>query len=188
MDRRLRTFRICLTHTWDPYPAPELCPIGRLDQRNPAASTFAPAAVCSWQRPFPSGFSPSIYADSFSYLFYLISFPDAFPAEEWVNVNLILIFILASWHDCHTGKTVFMAEKMMGGGAAWHKTTCFTCAKCNKRLESTTLCEKEGEIFCKGISGLVARPDTEPFLILECYSGSFFRTFHFACSFLFQNS
>jgi len=51
------------------------------------------------------------------------------------------------------GKTVFMAEKMMGGGAAWHKTTCFTCAKCNKRLESTTLCEKEGEIFCKACYG-----------------------------------
>lgn len=36
----------------------------------------------------------------------------------------------------------------MGGGSAWHKS-CFTCASCNKRLESTTLCEREGEIYCK---------------------------------------
>ncbi|UYV79261.1 PRMT8 [Cordylochernes scorpioides] len=47
------------------------------------------------------------------------------------------------------GKAVYMAEKMMGGGSAWHKTTCFNCKECNKRLESTTLCEREGEIYCK---------------------------------------
>lgn len=41
-----------------------------------------------------------------------------------------------------------MAEKMMGGGSAWHKS-CFTCATCSKRLESASLCEREGEIYCK---------------------------------------
>lgn len=51
------------------------------------------------------------------------------------------------------GKAVYMAEKMMGGGSAWHKTTCFTCAECNKRLESTSLCEREGEIYCKSCYG-----------------------------------
>ncbi|GAB6029985.1 hypothetical protein CHUAL_005677 [Chamberlinius hualienensis] len=51
------------------------------------------------------------------------------------------------------GKAVYMAEKMMGGGSAWHKTTCFTCAACNKRLESTTLTEREGEIYCKSCYG-----------------------------------
>ena len=51
---------------------------------------------------------------------------------------------------CNAGRAVYMAEKMMGGGSAWHKTTCFTCALCHKRLESTTLCEREGEIYCKG--------------------------------------
>lgn len=51
------------------------------------------------------------------------------------------------------GKAVYMAEKMMGGGSAWHKTTCFTCAACSKRLESTTLCEREGEIYCKSCYG-----------------------------------
>ncbi|RWS22477.1 Cysteine and glycine-rich protein 2-like protein, partial [Leptotrombidium deliense] len=45
-------------------------------------------------------------------------------------------------------KAVYMAEKMMGAGSAWHKT-CFCCKECNKRLESTTLCEREGEIYCK---------------------------------------
>ncbi|EGV97327.1 Cysteine and glycine-rich protein 2 [Cricetulus griseus] len=33
--------------------------------------------------------------------------------------------------------------------APWHKN-CFRCAKCGKSLESTTLTEKEGEIYCKG--------------------------------------
>ncbi|RWS14992.1 Cysteine and glycine-rich protein 2-like protein [Dinothrombium tinctorium] len=47
------------------------------------------------------------------------------------------------------GKAVYMAEKMMGGGSSWHKITCFCCKECNKRLESTTLCEREGEIYCK---------------------------------------
>merc|ERR1712071_152283 len=51
------------------------------------------------------------------------------------------------------GRAVYMAEKMMGGGSAWHKSTCFTCALCNKRLESTTLCEREGEIYCKACYG-----------------------------------
>lgn len=46
-------------------------------------------------------------------------------------------------------KAVYMAEKMMGGGFAWHKTTCFNCNECHKRLESTTLCERENEIYCK---------------------------------------
>lgn len=51
------------------------------------------------------------------------------------------------------GKAVYMAEKMMGGGSAWHKSTCFNCAACSKRLESTTLCEREGEIYCKSCYG-----------------------------------
>ncbi|OTF81357.1 LIM domain protein [Euroglyphus maynei] len=46
-------------------------------------------------------------------------------------------------------KAVYMAEKMMGGGYAWHKSTCFTCKECNKRLDTTTLCERESQIYCK---------------------------------------
>jgi len=51
------------------------------------------------------------------------------------------------------GKAVYMAEKMMGGGSAWHKITCFSCRECNKRLESTSLCERDGEIYCKTCYG-----------------------------------
>lgn len=34
---------------------------------------------------------------------------------------------------------------------AWHKT-CFRCALCGKSLESTTVTDKDGEIYCKGVS------------------------------------
>ncbi|GFU60506.1 cysteine and glycine-rich protein 2 [Nephila pilipes] len=56
------------------------------------------------------------------------------------------------------GKAVYMAEKMMGGGSAWHKTTCFNCKECHKRLESMTLCEREGEIYCKTCYGKLYGP------------------------------
>ncbi|XP_010071631.1 PREDICTED: cysteine and glycine-rich protein 1 isoform X2 [Pterocles gutturalis] len=41
------------------------------------------------------------------------------------------------------GQAVYAAEK------SWHKS-CFRCAKCGKSLESTTLADKDGEIYCKG--------------------------------------
>ncbi|XP_059539673.1 cysteine and glycine-rich protein 2 isoform X1 [Myotis daubentonii] len=47
------------------------------------------------------------------------------------------------------GDSVYAAEKIIGAGKPWHKN-CFRCAKCGKSLESTTLTEKEGEIYCKG--------------------------------------
>uniref|UniRef100_A0A3Q4GPJ9 Cysteine and glycine-rich protein 1 n=1 Tax=Neolamprologus brichardi TaxID=32507 RepID=A0A3Q4GPJ9_NEOBR len=47
------------------------------------------------------------------------------------------------------GKTVYAAEKVVGGGNSWHKS-CFRCAKCGKGLESTTLADRDGEIYCKG--------------------------------------
>jgi hypothetical protein len=64
-------------------------------------------------------------------------------SQEEKKTHLSLVYF--------TGKVVFMAEKMMGGGSCWHKS-CFTCLSCNKRLESTSLCEREGEIYCKSIS------------------------------------
>ncbi|KAM3871967.1 cysteine and glycine-rich protein 1-like isoform 2-T2 [Diretmus argenteus] len=42
------------------------------------------------------------------------------------------------------GKAVYAAEK------AWHKNGCFRCALCGKGLESTTLADKDGDIYCKG--------------------------------------
>nr|KAF6399663.1 cysteine and glycine rich protein 1 [Molossus molossus] len=47
------------------------------------------------------------------------------------------------------GQAVYAAEKVIGAGKSWHKS-CFRCAKCGKGLESTTLADKEGEIYCKG--------------------------------------
>ena len=32
----------------------------------------------------------------------------------------------------------------------WHKT-CFRCALCGKSLESTTVTDKDGELYCKGM-------------------------------------
>ncbi|XP_078345924.1 cysteine and glycine-rich protein 2-like [Oculina patagonica] len=50
------------------------------------------------------------------------------------------------------GKSVYMAEEVLGAGAKWHKQ-CFTCKECNKRLDSTTVSDKEGEIYCKACYG-----------------------------------
>ena len=65
-----------------------------------------------------------------------------------LHVHKNMIDIYSDFSVFSIGKVVFMAEKMMGGGSCWHKS-CFTCASCNKRLESTSLCEREGEIYCK---------------------------------------
>ncbi|XP_026122453.1 cysteine and glycine-rich protein 3-like [Carassius auratus] len=45
-------------------------------------------------------------------------------------------------------KAVYAAEKVMGAGKAWHKT-CFRCLLCGKSLESTTVTDKDGELYCK---------------------------------------
>ncbi|CAG5849209.1 unnamed protein product [Menidia menidia] len=45
-------------------------------------------------------------------------------------------------------KAVYAAEKVMGAGKHWHKT-CFRCALCGKSLESTTVTDKDGELYCK---------------------------------------
>jgi len=50
------------------------------------------------------------------------------------------------------GKTVFIAEMMRAAGQTFHKS-CFTCQICNKRIDSSTLCEREGEIFCRNCYG-----------------------------------
>ncbi|XP_019912116.1 cysteine and glycine-rich protein 3 isoform X1 [Esox lucius] len=45
-------------------------------------------------------------------------------------------------------KSVYAAEKIMGAGKPWHKT-CFRCLLCGKSLESTTVTDKDGELYCK---------------------------------------
>ncbi|PAV75578.1 hypothetical protein WR25_12589 [Diploscapter pachys] len=46
-------------------------------------------------------------------------------------------------------KAVYEAEKILAAGGQWHKTTCFICETCSKRLESRTLCENAGKLYCK---------------------------------------
>ncbi|KAJ8299432.1 hypothetical protein KUTeg_023492 [Tegillarca granosa] len=50
------------------------------------------------------------------------------------------------------GKAVYFAEKVVGGGNTYHKS-CFKCTSCGKNLDSTTLTQAEGEIFCKACYG-----------------------------------
>ena len=77
------------------------------------------------------------------------------------------------------GKSVYAAEKIVGAGSvsvpmlqvimcsqvvifsmcesslqAWHKA-CFNCADCNKKLDSTTMCDNERQIYCKGWLSLI---------------------------------
>ncbi|XP_019951629.1 cysteine and glycine-rich protein 2-like isoform X2 [Paralichthys olivaceus] len=51
------------------------------------------------------------------------------------------------------GKSVYANEKVIAAGSSWHKLGCFSCALCGKSLESTTLTDKDGEIYCKGCYG-----------------------------------
>lgn len=45
-------------------------------------------------------------------------------------------------------KPVYQAELARACGSAWHKT-CFTCSECGKLLDSSTLCDRGGNIFCR---------------------------------------
>ncbi|KAG5848879.1 cysteine and glycine-rich protein 3-like [Anguilla rostrata] len=51
-------------------------------------------------------------------------------------------------HCSRCSKAVYAAEKIIGAGKTWHKM-CFRCALCGKSLESTTVTDKDGEIYCK---------------------------------------
>ncbi|XP_045175885.2 cysteine and glycine-rich protein 1-like isoform X1 [Mercenaria mercenaria] len=46
------------------------------------------------------------------------------------------------------GKTVYFAEKIMGGNSTYHKQ-CFKCAACKKGLDSHTMTQRENDVFCK---------------------------------------
>eukprot|EP00053_Salpingoeca_punica_P017460 m.168276 g.168276 ORF g.168276 m.168276 type:complete len:315 (+) comp17212_c1_seq1:35-979(+) len=49
-------------------------------------------------------------------------------------------------------KPVYLAEEVKAAGGKWHKL-CFTCEACNKSLDSTTVADKDGRIFCKACYG-----------------------------------
>lgn len=47
------------------------------------------------------------------------------------------------------GKTVYMAEQVVGPYSKPYHKPCLTCVVCNKRLDSTLLLEHDGEPYCK---------------------------------------
>eukprot|EP01135_Chromosphaera_perkinsii_P005246 Nk52_evm15s327 gene=Nk52_evmTU15s327 len=49
-------------------------------------------------------------------------------------------------------KVAYAAEKVVGAGKSWHRA-CFRCSSCRKTLDSTTVSDREGDIFCKGCYG-----------------------------------
>jgi cysteine/glycine-rich protein len=55
------------------------------------------------------------------------------------------------------GKRVYEAEKKVAVGRDWHKT-CFNCCNCHKSLDSTTLTDKDNEIYCKACYGKLFGP------------------------------
>lgn len=48
---------------------------------------------------------------------------------------------------------MYFNEKVISAGSSWHKRGCFCCAECNKSLDSTTVADKDGEIYCKACYG-----------------------------------
>ncbi|CAH1233139.1 CSRP2 [Branchiostoma lanceolatum] len=50
-------------------------------------------------------------------------------------------------------RTVYQNEEVLLGGKSFHKRSCFVCSVCNKMLDSTTVKENEGVLFCKSCYG-----------------------------------
>lgn len=46
-----------------------------------------------------------------------------------------------------SAKQVFMAERKMAAGGAWHKA-CFNCRECHKCLDSNSIRERDQDIYC----------------------------------------
>ncbi|XP_055331892.1 muscle LIM protein 1-like [Paramacrobiotus metropolitanus] len=46
------------------------------------------------------------------------------------------------------GKSVYSAEERVAAGTKWHKQ-CFKCDMCNKLLDSVSVAEHEGRLYCK---------------------------------------
>lgn len=55
------------------------------------------------------------------------------------------------------GKMVYSAEEVLGAGRKWH-IACFRCKTCGDRLDSTSLCTQNEEIFCKTCYGKAFGP------------------------------
>jgi len=51
----------------------------------------------------------------------------------------------------------YYSESVQGASRTWHNH-CFTCKNCNTRLSSTTLSDKDGEIYCNPCYGKLFGP------------------------------
>ncbi|KAI0244500.1 hypothetical protein L0F63_000833 [Massospora cicadina] len=55
---------------------------------------------------------------------------------------------------CHVcEKNVYHVEQVIGPGGFVYHDSCFKCSTCNKRLDSTSLAEKNNTIYCKSCYG-----------------------------------
>ena len=45
-------------------------------------------------------------------------------------------------------KTVYFNEEVLAAGKKWHKT-CFRCFQCSKSLDSMTMANRGGELYCQ---------------------------------------
>ncbi|KAM6980944.1 cysteine and glycine-rich protein 3 [Aplochiton taeniatus] len=70
------------------------------------------------------------------------------PSSTNSNVNKFSQKFGSSDNCPRCSKAVYAAEKIMSAGQPWHKT-CFRCALCGKGLDSATVTDKDGELYCK---------------------------------------
>eukprot|EP01130_Rhizamoeba_saxonica_P005812 TRINITY_DN22_c0_g1_i1.p1 TRINITY_DN22_c0_g1~~TRINITY_DN22_c0_g1_i1.p1 ORF type:complete len:138 (-),score=15.40 TRINITY_DN22_c0_g1_i1:213-626(-) len=49
-------------------------------------------------------------------------------------------------------KSVYHAEEAIAAGKKWHQK-CLKCPGCNKRLDSTSINERDGEVYCSSCYG-----------------------------------
>ena len=49
-------------------------------------------------------------------------------------------------------KTVYFAEQVKAAHQTWHRG-CFTCTTCGKRLDTSTVCDKDDKLYCRTCYG-----------------------------------
>lgn len=64
-----------------------------------------------------------------------------------INMNYLKNFVELIIPYLCIAKQVFMAERKMAAGGAWHKA-CFNCRECHKRLDSHSIRERDQDIYC----------------------------------------
>ncbi|KAJ3212113.1 hypothetical protein HK099_007801 [Clydaea vesicula] len=55
-------------------------------------------------------------------------------------------------------KAVYAAEQVTGPNATFYHKSCMSCKECRKKLDSTTMTERENEVYCKSCYGKLFGP------------------------------